>query len=263
LFLIAVIALSLITVPLAGGRLSHLADARMRWAPVIGAAIAIQIALVSFVPAHPVLFRCLHVATYALAAAFLVANRRVPGMTLIAIGASSNLITIAANGGIMAASARAMRAAGELPTANHLRNSMHLAHPRLLFLGDIFAIPKSWPFHNVFSLGDACIAIGAAITIHRLSRAPVDTSIHATGLTARCKTVARPATLPFGAARPLGQEPTERVDSASHPPRASQVRTRPRQPRRKAFAVLLVRDQGARRIEEEPVTSEPDSTGTR
>lgn len=36
----------------------------------------------------------------------------------------------------------------------------------LLFLGDVFAIPASWPFANVFSVGDVLIAVGAAYSIH-------------------------------------------------------------------------------------------------
>jgi hypothetical protein len=51
-----------------------------------------------------------------------------------------------------------------------------LDHPHLLFLGDVFAIPESWPFSNVFSIGDMALVIGGAILIHttcetRLTRA--------------------------------------------------------------------------------------------
>ena len=38
-----------------------------------------------------------------------------------------------------------------------------VAHPRLLFLGDILAVPHAVPLANVYSVGDVCIAIGAAI----------------------------------------------------------------------------------------------------
>jgi hypothetical protein len=47
-------------------------------------------------------------------------------------------------------------------------NSTVLENPRLLFLGDVLAIPASWPFANVLSIGDVVIALGAAYTIHRV-----------------------------------------------------------------------------------------------
>ncbi len=169
-FLVAVVALSLITVPLAGGRLAHLADVRMRRTPLIFGALGIQVVIVSLVPGgHPALDRGLHLASYALAAAFLLANRHKAGMRIIAFGALCNAVVISANLGVLPASPGALRAAGQLSDSNSFINSARLAHPRLLFLGDIFAIPKSWPLHNVFSVGDICIAIGAAVTIHALS----------------------------------------------------------------------------------------------
>jgi Family of unknown function (DUF5317) len=169
-FLVAVIALALLTVPLAGGRVSRLAEVRMRWTPVIFGALAIQVVIVSLLPSgNPSLHRVLHLGSYALAAAFLAANRRTPGLRVIAVGGLLNATAIVANNGVMPASAYALRTAGEFTKANGFMNSTQLAHPKLLFLGDIFAIPRSWPLHNVFSIGDICIAAGAAIAIHALS----------------------------------------------------------------------------------------------
>ena len=169
-FLLAAVALGVATVPLAGGRLSRLAHVRLRLTPLIFGALAIQIVIVSVAPGgSPLLHRSLHVGSYALAGAFLVANRRIAGFRILALGALLNLVAIVANNGVMPASRRALHAAGELASAHGFANSTLLAHPRLLFLGDVFAIPKSWPLHNVFSIGDVCIAIGAAIAIHALS----------------------------------------------------------------------------------------------
>ena len=170
MFLVAVVALSLITVPLAGGSLSRISDLRLRWTPVIFAALAIQVVIISVAPGgEHWLHAVLHLVSYGLAAAFLWVNRREPGIPMVAVGAMLNAIAIVANNGVMPASAGALRAAGEVPTAAGFANSTGLAHPRLLVLGDIFAIPKSWPLHNVFSIGDVCIAIGAAIVIHSAS----------------------------------------------------------------------------------------------
>ena len=170
MFLAVFAALSLITVPLAGGRIERLARLRLRWKPVIFAALAIQIVIVTLMPGgDPGLHRVLHLVSYAFAAGFLIVNRRTPGMLLIAIGAVCNVTAIVANNGTMPASAGALRAAGQLPTTGGFLNSGPLAHPHLLLLGDVFAIPKWVPLNNVFSVGDVCIAVGAAIMIHAVS----------------------------------------------------------------------------------------------
>jgi hypothetical protein len=43
-----------------------------------------------------------------------------------------------------------------------------VAGPRLAFLGDVFAVPASWPLSNVFSVGDMLIAVGLAWGVHRI-----------------------------------------------------------------------------------------------
>jgi hypothetical protein len=169
-FLLVVVVLSLVTVPLLGGRLANLARAHLRAIPAVFAALAMQVVAISLLPAgSSSLVRALHLASYAFAAAFLLANLRIPGLRMIAVGALANAIAIAANGGVLPASRGALRAAGLLRDRGGFVNSGYLAHPRLLFLGDVFEIPRSIPLHNVFSVGDICIAIGAAVAIHALS----------------------------------------------------------------------------------------------
>jgi hypothetical protein len=89
-------------------------------------------------------------------------------MALVALGAALNLLAITANGGVMPASAEALAAAG-LPAAEPgFESSAALADPRLAFLGDVFAIPASWPLSNVFSVGDVCIGAGLTWGLHRI-----------------------------------------------------------------------------------------------
>ena len=88
---------------------------------------------------------------------------------MLALGATLNLIAILANNGVMPASASALRTAGMLTSSTDFLNSAAVAHPRLLFLGDILAVPHAVPFANVYSIGDVCIAIGVAIAIHGLA----------------------------------------------------------------------------------------------
>src|SRR3954470_22099939 len=75
--LLAAVVLGVATVPLAGGKLSRLADVRVRLVPAIFGALAIQVVIVSLLPGgSPVLHRILHIGSYVLAGAFLFANRR-------------------------------------------------------------------------------------------------------------------------------------------------------------------------------------------
>lgn len=170
MLLLAVVILAVVAVRPAGGSLSALARVRLRYAPAIYGALVLQIAIISVIPSgSPRLHRVLYIGSYALAAVFVVANRRLAGMRMLALGATLNLIAILANNGVMPASRSALRTAGRLTNSTDFLNSAALAHPRLLFLGDILPVPRAVPLANVYSVGDVCIAIGVAIAIHGLA----------------------------------------------------------------------------------------------
>jgi Family of unknown function (DUF5317) len=115
----------------------------------------------------------LHYVSYALIGVFVYANRRIPGASIIAIGGLCNLVAIAANGGSMPADMDAWATAGLDPIPQGVfENSAALSDPRLGFLGDIFAIPESWPLSNVFSIGDVLIVLGGTWFAHRWCSRP-------------------------------------------------------------------------------------------
>src|SRR5262245_29060687 len=150
----AVLLVCLGTVPLFGGRLEALAELelRARWSLV--AALGVQVTIVYLFPDLPgAVLNAAHIASYLFAACFLVANRRVPGLILIALGGISNFVAIAANGGVMPATRAALERAGLDDTPGQFASSTAVGHPRLGFLGDVFAVPQSFPVHNVFSVG--------------------------------------------------------------------------------------------------------------
>jgi hypothetical protein len=165
--LLAALAVVVASVPLAGGRLSRVADVRLRWLPLLYAAVLVQVLLLEVLAPHISTgwARALHLLTYALGAAVVVRNLRVPGIAVIALGGALNLAAIAANGGVMPASPAAMRAAG-LTDAASFENSAVVESPRLAFLGDVYAVPESLPLSNVFSLGDVVLVLGAAVLLH-------------------------------------------------------------------------------------------------
>ena len=168
MILIVFALLCLISVPLTGGRLGRLASIRVRgtWVPVV--ALAGQVLITTVVPdGSPVLHKAVHIGTYVLIGVFLWCNRRLPGVMVIGLGAFLNALVITVNGGQMAASRTAERLAG-LHLGPGFENSAPLAHPHLLWFGDI--IPWPGPFPNVLSIGDCLIYAGTLILLHRLGR---------------------------------------------------------------------------------------------
>jgi hypothetical protein len=169
-FLVLAVVLALVTVPLAGGRIGRLAEVRLRWGPLLFAALALQLVIVVVVPGWDDRFlRAVHLGTYGMLCTFLWVNRRIPRIWIVAVGGALNalnLIAIAANAGVMPAGSAAVRSAGLASHGDKFTNSGLLDHPRLLFLGDIWAIPHGWPLANVFSVGDVVIAIGLFAVVH-------------------------------------------------------------------------------------------------
>ena len=165
-----VLLVCLATVPLARGRLTALADVRFRSAWLAVVAIVAQIVIISVLPqGNGWLHHAVHLATYGLIAAFLWLNRDLPYLWLAALGGALNLVAITANGGVMPADPDALARAGVVQEAGDFANSTAVAHPHVPFLGDVFAVPSSWPVSNVFSVGDVILVVAALLALHCLS----------------------------------------------------------------------------------------------
>ena len=159
--------LCLLSVPLARGRLSALADVKLRRPGLAGAAIAIQIVIVSILPGSLGPFaEPLHITSYLLLGGFAWANRRLAGVPIIALGGLLNFVCITVNGGVMPADPEALATIGRAAETEEFINSTALEDPRLAFLGDVLATPASWPVHNVYSVGDLLILSGAFVLLH-------------------------------------------------------------------------------------------------
>jgi Family of unknown function (DUF5317) len=165
------VLLTMISVPLAGGQMSRLADIKLRALWAAGLALAIQILIVNvFAAALPhAVASALHMASYILAAWVVVANRRIRGLWIVAVGGGLNMLAIAANNGVMPASPAAVVRAGLVESVGEFANSAATTNPRLGFLGDVFAIPRGIPLANVFSVGDVLLVVGLAVVLHSAS----------------------------------------------------------------------------------------------
>ena len=166
----------LASVPLFGGRLERLAALNVDATWAVLAAAGIQVGITQIRGGSHALHVVLYLVSYALVAWFLVANRGLPGMPVIALGAGLNLLVISLNGGVMPAAASALRIAG-IDTSGGFANSTGVAHPHLLFLGDVIPVPGPWPIGNVLSVGDLLIFAGALYLLHRQCRGELDSSV--------------------------------------------------------------------------------------
>ena len=153
-----------------GGNPAHLATIKLRHTGLIMAALAVQVVITTITTHAPHnLLVALHLATYAAAGLALWANRRLPGIIIIGIGAALNGVVIALNGGTLPASAHALTESGHPVRTTGFTNSGVVHHPILPWLGDIVATPSWLPFRNVLSIGDMIILIGAVILVHAAS----------------------------------------------------------------------------------------------
>jgi hypothetical protein len=171
MFLVAIVLLSALAVPLLGGRLEALAEVRARLAWTLLLALGLQVASLNL-PGVPAGLRpWIQLASYPAVAVFVLANRHLPGMLLVGLGALLNLLAMSANGGVMPASADALDRAGLPQHRDTYVNSALVRDPRLGFLGDVFAIPDQVPLANVFSVGDICIGLGLVGAMHGITGA--------------------------------------------------------------------------------------------
>jgi hypothetical protein len=159
---------------LRGGRLSQLTELKPRYAPL--ALVGLLLQLVNPPGSWPLVLLIL---SFVLLTAFTLANIRIVGFAAILAGVVMNFAVIAINGG-MPVAREAIVASGQegtlVPLLEHRGAKHHLAGPddRLLFLGDVIAIPP--PVSQVISIGDLFTYGGVALVIAgsmRRRRSPV------------------------------------------------------------------------------------------
>lgn len=170
MILTAVLVLVLLSVPLAGGRFSRMADVRWRLPLLALAALVMQVVVIEVVPGgNSWVHRAVHLASYVLLLGFAVLNlSRVKWLWLITLGGAMNGLAIAANGGVMPARPGALRSAGIEQNPDEFINSTVVDGARLSWLGDVFAVPASWPVPGVFSIGDVLLVLGVTLCLHAI-----------------------------------------------------------------------------------------------
>lgn len=168
MFMAYAVVIGLIVGLLLGGRISRLAELRLKWAGLAITALMVQVALFTepvyvaageFVPV-------IYMASTAVVLLVIVRNlRRVPGLVIVALGACSNLAAIITNGGYMPATPEALGITEPVTTTTFHANSVTTPDPALVALVDRFSLPDWVPFSNVFSIGDVLISFGIVVVM--------------------------------------------------------------------------------------------------
>lgn len=175
MFVLYAILVGVVLGVVVGGHLGRLSAIKFRSSGLIVAGLLTQLALFSDPIAARVgsLGPAIYVASTAVVLAAVIRNATIPGLPLVAAGASLNLAAIVANGGYMPASAAALGAHGG---GDGYSNSIVLAQPALAPFTDVLAMPAWLPWANVFSIGDVAIMLGMvlAIVIQMRSRETID-----------------------------------------------------------------------------------------
>lgn len=151
-----------------GGSMKALADTQFAWLWLLFAGLAMQIVAAIWAPEwlDGAAGTAVIIASNLLVVAFLVANRRLPGILLIGFGLALNVVVIAANGA-MPVSVSASRSAGVEPPPPGVADVEHERlddDTKLPWLADVLAIPGTL---EVFSVGDVVLALGVGDLVYR------------------------------------------------------------------------------------------------
>lgn len=174
--LVVAIALGIIIGFIRRGSLKTFGQADLRAVPVVFAGVVLQVAS-TIADANDLRWVgfALVLSSFACVFTFAAINFRLPGMTLIALGALCNFIVISANGG-MPVSLDALDRAGLgnpfAENAGGLKGAHHALTDgsNLRFLADI--IPITVGSGNVASVGDVLIWAGLVLLIQQLMVGP-------------------------------------------------------------------------------------------
>jgi len=186
--LLVAILLALVAGYLTGGSLAQVHHVRFRALPLFVGAAFVQVLIFTPLLGTRELIHdygpLIYIGTVLASLVAILLNLGVPGMKIMAAGAALNALVIIANGGYMPSTEEALDRAGKLETVERaeardpgdgwvLTNSTIADDDtRLLFLGDVIAIPEGVPLANVISIGDVLLALGAAVAVLRVMHLP-------------------------------------------------------------------------------------------
>ncbi|MTV26025.1 hypothetical protein FTX61_11480 [Nitriliruptoraceae bacterium ZYF776] len=173
-FTLTVLVLAIAVSYVRGGRLTRIADVQLRSNALLFVGLALQLA-VDLAAGRGILGDAtalgwsILLVSQLLVVGWLVRNRQLPGVLLVAVGLALNAVVIAANGA-MPVDPAAMRVLGvehlDVPLGKH---TLMTAETALPWLADVIPLP---PLRSIISVGDVVLALGLVPLTHALMRDP-------------------------------------------------------------------------------------------
>lgn len=169
-FTLTVMLVAIVVSTVRGGRVRRIAEVRLQhvWLLFVGLALQLGVDLAAgrgLLEDAGTGGSLLLVVSQALVVGWLVLNRHLPGVWLVAGGLALNALVMAANGA-MPVGPDAMRALGlgelEVPPGKH---TLLTEATRLPWLADIIPVP---PLRSIISIGDLVLAAGLIPLTHAL-----------------------------------------------------------------------------------------------
>lgn len=165
--LLVFVVVALIVGLMRGGSLASLAETRVRWLILLFEGLVVQLAFDIWDPPGLTATGGLAVLLLSNTAvgAFLLLNRRIPGMLLVGLGLLLNTVVITANQAMPVSPSAASVAGLDAPPSisDDLKHERLDSDTRLGWLGDVIPIPG---VQEVLSLGDIVLALGAARVVY-------------------------------------------------------------------------------------------------
>ena len=175
IFFVATIVLAIVVVVATRGSFERLGQLhlRMLWLLFLGLAVQIVLEVVDF-PKDRIedVGYAILLLSYAAILGFCVVNRRVRGMTIIAIGVALNVLVIALNQGMPTKDDVRERNGREVhvPIEQTVKHRPQEDDDRLVFFGDVITVP-GFP-NQQFSIGDIVMGLGIIDLCFEGSRVP-------------------------------------------------------------------------------------------
>ena len=183
--LLVSVVLSITVAWIRGGKLGQLGDITFRWwwaVPLVALAQSIVVRF-AYSPRQMQVWHprpTVMIVSYVALWAIVWRNRRLPGMWIVLVGVTFNLLAIAANGGYMpiTADALAQISAGstayQMPVGSVIAGSKDILVSRqqayFWMLGDVLVIPKPFPWPTAMSVGDIMLSVGVFWLVVRTMR---------------------------------------------------------------------------------------------
>jgi len=173
-FVLLVLIVAVAASRLRGGRVANLAQASLSRPWLLFLAVALQVAVdlgtsSGFLGDASGTGWALLVTSQLVVLGFVVANRHLPGMALVALGLAFNAVVMAANGA-MPVDPEAIRALGmEDPELIPGKHTLLGEHTLLPWLADIIPVR---PLRSIISVGDVVLGLGLVPLTHALMLRP-------------------------------------------------------------------------------------------